>query len=332
MSLNPRYGGASPEQVALTMFRPKGDSAAINRRNTAWQDNPLIPSWVDVEGVQLDRYFTRPEVAEACHASLLKVMMEDHADPGTYRFVEPSAGEGVFLDLLPPDRRTGIDIVRGRLDIEEADFLSWSPKLNGHRYAVIGNPPFGYRAWLALAFMLHSATFADYIGMILPMAFQSDGKGSPKHRVYGAELIKTESLPADSFVDENGRSVKVNALWQVWKRGVNNLAPVRTCDTWVDLFTVDERKERLCGQERMSEADWFLQRTFYGDPPVLVRQFSDVRYVCGYGIVIHKDKRAVTDALCAVDWRDYSNLAAHNARHISMYHIRKALTDAGFTD
>jgi len=82
----------------------------------------------------------------------------------------------------------------------------------------------------------------------------------------------------------------------------------------------------------MSEADHFLQRTFYKDPPSLVKSFSDVRYVCGYGIVIRKQKREITNFLKGIDWRDYSNLAAHNCRHISMYHIRNALTDGGYID
>ena len=164
------------------------------------------------------------------------------------------------------------------------------------------------------------------------MAFQSDGKGSLKFRVDGAQLMLSSSLPGDAFITPDGQSVKVNALWQIWRRGVNNRPPNKTCNDWVDLFTVDMRRERLCGQERFSEADWFLQRTFYNDPPSLVRKFSDVRYVCGYGIVIRKNKKAVAEFLRGIDWRDYSNLAAHNCRHISMYHIRQALTEAGFTD
>ena len=83
----------------------------------------------------------------------------------------------------------------------------------------------------------------------------------------------------------------------------------------------------------MREADWFLQRTFYGTAsPRLVRDFMDVRYVCGYGLVLKQDKQELTDLLNATDWTQYSNLAAHNCRHISMYHIRDAVIDAGFVD
>lgn len=164
------------------------------------------------------------------------------------------------------------------------------------------------------------------------MAFQSAGKGSPKHRVRGAELIHSNMLPSDAFVDQNGNSVKINALWQIWRRGVNNIPPQQTCDDWIDLFTVDNRKERLCGQTRLSEADFFLQRTYYGDPPKLVKDFSEVRYGCGYGIVLKKEQDAIVQLLNETDWREYSNLAMHNCRHISMYHIRQALVHGGFTD
>ena len=328
---------ARPEDVTRALFPPRPAGAdTLDRvreaRNEGWKDNPLIPDWVRPATVDLDRFFTRPGVARACHKALLEAMTADHADAARYKFVDPSAGEGAFYDLLPDDRRIGVEIVPGRLDFERRDFLDWRPAANGHRYAVIGNPPFGYRAWLALAFVNHAATFADYIGMILPMAFQSNGKGSPKFRVEGAELVQTMALPADAFVSATGQAAKVNALWQVWRRGVNNRPPVATCDDWIDLFTVDRRKERLCGQERLCEADWFLQRTFYGEPPRLVRDFEDVRYGCGYGIVLKKKKRRVTEALHRADWRKHSNLAAHSCRHIGMEHIRAALVEAGFVD
>lgn len=304
---------------------------ALHQRNQQWQDNPYIPTWVDPNEVGLDQFFTHRDVAQYCYDSLRQWMHRDGARPDKYHFIEPAAGTGTFYDLLPNDRRVGIDIVAFRDEYERADFLSWQPA-EERCYALIGNPPFGYRAWLALAFMNHAAKFADYVGMILPMAFQSEGKGSPKLRVRGLRLVHTQHLPQGAFVDIQGRRVKINALWQVWQRGVNNTRPPATCDQWLDLFTVDNRKERLCGQRRITEADFFLQRTFYSEVPTLVRNFADVRYVCGYGLVLKREKRTVAKLLSQTDWRQYSNLAAHNCRHISMYHIRKVLTDAGLRD
>lgn len=318
--------------VLRMSFKCISKETAIVRRNAYWSENPVIPNWVDIDDVDLDQFFTRPAVARQCHDQLMTYILGSGLKPEQYKFIEPSVGAGAFFDLLPSDRRVGIDIMPLRPDVECCDFLSWNIKPNGHRYAVIGNPPFGYRAWLALAFINHAAKFSDFVGLILPMAFQSDGKGSPKHRVDGLELVHSEVLPPDSFTDAFGRSVKVNALWQIWKRGTRQTLVEKSCNDWIDLFTVDQRKERLCGQNRMHEADHFLQRTFYKDPPSLVPCFSQVKYVCGYGIVIKQKNRDVTDYLNAVDWREYSNLAAHNCRHISMYHIRNAMIDAGFCD
>ena len=305
--------------------------ASFNGTMNEWRSNPLVPKWVDLDTVELDRFFTRPEIAEQCHSSLIRSMAEDYAPVDDYHFIDPEAGKGAFFDLLDPNRRTAIELVPTRLDFIQADYLGWKPQAH-RRHAVIGSPPFGVRAWLALAFVNHSAVFADYIGFILPMAFQSDGKGSPKHRVVGAELVHSQELPPDAFTDEAGQPLKVNALWQIWRRGVNNRRPAATCDNWIDLFAVDVRKERLCGQTRLQEADWFLQRTFYNTPPRLVRDFEEVRYRDGYGIVVKRRKREVADRLNSTDWHRYSNLAAHNCRHISMHHIRSALVDAGYTD
>ena len=324
---------ATPDKApSIPSDRLDAIARAKHLRNRSWLNCPLIPSWVNFNSVDLDRFFTRPEIAAQCSESLFNSMREDNANLRFYTFVDPGAGTGVFYDLLPFDRRIGIDVLPTRGDIQEQDFLSWTPPPDGKPYAVLGNPPFGYRAWLSLAFVNHSATFADYIGVIVPMAFQSDGKGSPKLRVKGAELILSEPLPVNSFVDANGQSVKLNALWQIWRRGVNNQPVPQTCNQWIDIFTVDSRIERLCGQKRLSEADWFLQRTYFGDPPTLVRNFSEVRYRCGYGIVLRNAPDHITRVLRETDWRKYSNLAVHNCRHISMYHIRQAVIDAGFVD
>ena len=233
---------------------------------------------------------------------------------------------------MPENSRTGVDILPTRPEFIGEDYLTWRPPHSQNQYAVIGNPPFGYRAWLALAFLNQSATFADYIGFILPMAFQSDGKGSPKYRVRGAELILSKQLPSNAFVDMNRNTVKLNTLWQIWRRGINRMQTAKTCNDWIDLFTVDTRKERLCGQNRMAEADYFLQRTFYGEPPRLVRDFSEVRYACGYGMILKKEHDKIERLLNNTDWYHYSNLAVHNCRHISMYHIRQTIVDGGFVD
>ena len=192
--------------AALLSFNIEAGTRLRNRR---WNGHPLIPPRVDVHKVGLDQFYTRSDVAERCYRRLLAVMQDDAAPLDEYMYIDPGAGHGAFFDLLPHGRRLGVDVAPTRPDFVCEDFLSWTP--DGRRLAVVGNPPFGYRAWLALAFVNHAATFADYVGLILPMAFQSDGKGSPKHRVNGLRLIHTETLPPDSFLGADGKAVKINA-------------------------------------------------------------------------------------------------------------------------
>ncbi len=307
-------------------------SSAIKIRNKFWKNNKYIPSWVNIEEVGLDHFCTLPDIAKSCWNIFLKYLEKEKIDLSKYIFIEPSAGLGAFYDLLPKNKRVGIDIVKSNPHFIQQDFLSWQPKDKNQKYICVGNPPFGYRAWLALSFVNHAGLFSDYIGFIVPMAFQSNGKSNVKDRIKGFHLVHQSSLPADSFIDIDGKPVKVNALWQIWKRGEARKHIEKTCNKYVDLFTVDLRKERKCGHKRLHEADFFLQRTFYTQPPRLVKSFDEVKYVCGYGIVIKTNRDKVLKTLENADWRVYSNLASHNCRHISMEHIRKALIEAGLTD
>jgi hypothetical protein len=302
---------------------------ALAIRDKAWENTDRIPTWVRGREIGLDQFNTLPDVAEYCWNSLQVFLKKDGVVLNNYHFIEPSAGTGSFYDLLPKKNRIGIDVEKYRKEYIQQDFLTWEPNYTDERPCIaIGNPPFGYRGWLALAFINKAAEFCDYVGFILPMSFQSDGKGSPKNRVIGMTLVHSEKLPSDLFVSPDGESVQVNTLWQIWKKGDAPALPdLSASDEYVELFTVDKRKERLCGMKKIDNCNIFLQRTYYGNHPTLVADFADVKYGCGYGIIIKRDKRRVKKILQSINWDKYSNLAVHNCRHISMYHIKQALLD-----
>lgn len=313
------------------MTKPDYNSA-LKLRNKSWKNNKKIPKWVKIEDVGLDHYCTKPEVAKICWKKFIKYLKKEKVNLSKYTFIEPSAGQGAFYNLMPKRRRIGIDVVKESPEYIQQDFLSWTPEDKNKKYICVGNPPFGYRSWLALQFVNHAGQFSDYIAFIVPMAFQSNGKSNVKNRIKGFHLVHQSSLPADSFIDINGKNVKINALFQIWKKGIVQKKPEKTCNNFIELFTVDLRKERKCGHNKMHKADFFLQRTFFNEPPKLVKTFSEVKYVCGYGIILKKSKGDVLEVLNNTDWREFNNLASHNAKHISMEHIRKALINAGFVD
>ena len=306
---------------------------AIQLRDRAWK-NIDVPKWANTEGSDLDQFFTKPEVAQKCFQHLQSFLTHNNDNPNRAIYVEPSAGVGAFFDQLPAKRRIGLDVQAFRPEYQQADFLTWNVKKKpGRKYICVGNPPFGYRGWLALAFINHAATFADYVAFIVPMGFQSRGKGNLQDRVKGFRLVHSEPLPADSFCDEAGKTLRVNCLWQIWAKDTSNTEKNKpSCSDFVDLFTVDMRSERLCGQKRLKEASCFLQRTYYTTPPKPVKDFALVKYQCGYGIVIKKDKKRVLKILNSINWNEFSNLASHNCRHISMGHIIEALVAHGVSN
>ena len=269
----------------------------IKERNKGWKKKPEIPEWVDLEDVSLDQFFTKPEIAKKYYLKTLKFLKKENINIEDCLFVEPSAGDGSFFKLLPKNQRIGLDLYPMAEGIIKKDFLNWTPPKTDKKIIFIGNPPFGYRAWLALNFMNHASKFADYIFFILPMSFQSEGKGSSKYRVKNMKLIHSEIIPNDSFYEPNGKIVKINALWQYWTKGENKIPNFNLFNKYIDIFTVDQRKERLCGQEKMDKADFFIQRTFYNEAPKLVKNFSDVKYTCGYGIILKKKKKLIKKIL-----------------------------------
>ena len=160
--------------------------------------------------VDKEQFFTPQHVAEACVALAQSTIDFNAFDV----IVEPSAGVGTFLDLLPADRRIGIDIDPQRSDLIAADFLGWRPEANAGRVLVIGNPPFGQRAALAVAFITHACTFADVVAFILPRSFR---KYTFQNRVPRTFHLQA-SLDCDEFVTRDGTPVSVKTVFQVWRK------------------------------------------------------------------------------------------------------------------
>ena len=168
-----------------------------------------------------DQFYTKTETAAYCYKKFHTVAKNLKVSLSPYTFVEPGAGCGSFYNVLPKNRRIGIDIepqVKNANEILVRDYLTWRPERAG-KYAVIGNPPFGLRGHLALQFINHSSVFADMVAFILPPLFNSDGKGVPAKRIIKKyKRAYTENLPDNSFQYPNGKEVSVSVCFQVWTK------------------------------------------------------------------------------------------------------------------
>lgn len=164
-----------------------------------------------------EQIYTAPRLAARCMERV-----RDRVDLASFDvIVEPCAGAGAFFDLLPADRRVGIDIDPRSPGIERADFRTWEPPSACGPILTVGNPPFGQRGALAVEFLNRACGFSEVVAFILPRSFQ---KYTFQDRVHPSFHL-VDAMECDEFVDTDGQPVRVNAVFQIWeKRATPRLA------------------------------------------------------------------------------------------------------------
>ena len=221
-----------------------------------------------------DQFFTPNKIAKYCYSIVVSVIQKYKDDEKKYIYIEPSAGNGNFLKILPPKRRFGIDIEPRDPKIFKFDYLKFTPPLfpldhdkEQTKYIVIGNPPFGLRGQLALKFINYSQPFADYVCFILPQLFESDGKGSPRKRVIGFNLVHSEKINTD-FIEPSGNLVKVQCIFQVWsKYHHNNTYDIKNIDTSVlKIYSLSDggTPSTTRNKKMFNKCDIYLPSTCFG--------------------------------------------------------------------
>lgn len=161
---------------------------------------------------RLDQFYTNHLTAYEC---VLDLEREVGRFDAWSSFVEPSAGSGNFLKLLPANA-IGVDIDPRCSGVIKEDYMTWTPPEKLDRCLVIGNPPFGKNSSLAVNFFNKSATFADTIAFILPRTFR---KSSIVNRLDAKfHLVYERVLPIDSFHTPEGDARAVSTCFQIWRR------------------------------------------------------------------------------------------------------------------
>ncbi len=289
---------------------------------------------------ELDQYFTKKSVASDLFNKVCDVISKYEKSISDFHWIEPSAGNGVFFNLLPKNKRLGIDINPLNDEIIQSDYLKFELPDN-QRLIVIGNPPFGHRGVMALKFINHSKK-AEYVCFILPMFFESKGKGSIKYRVKGFNLIHSEQLPNDSFyTPKDNKSIDVKCVFQIWSKNhkvtnkefswYNNRNNEPFSDL-VKIYTVSLAKNRECGKRWIfqEKADFYISSTFHTDIKI-VDSFEEVKYKSGVAIVFTTDDRKkrqiLRELLMNTDWKKYGSLATNSCFHIGKSNIFQVLHD-----
>lgn len=269
-----------------------------------------------------DQFFTPKVIAEKCWNTFITLIGEQNI--ADYQFIEPSAGDGSFMKVLPVGS-IGLDIEPRSAGIINYDYLTWKPdSTTNKKYIVFGNPPFGLRGHLALNFINHSYEFADYVCFILPQLFESDGKGSPRKRVKGYHLIYSEGLSA-VFYSPTNQEVKVNAVFQIWSKHCKNAK--------YDIKINSEDKMKVYSlsdggtiastrnKDMIGKCDIYLPSTCFGkDNMKIYKTFEELPGRKGYGVVFFVNKQDMIKKAETIDWSSISFLSTNSA-----YNLRTSL-------
>jgi predicted RNA methylase len=188
-----------------------------------------LPTTESVRNGGLDKFYTIPNVAEKCvNAVGIRYPWSEWG-----LVIEPSAGNGSFLSIIPTDKKIGIDIYPEHADIITQDYLTYNPqseqKING-KILVIGNPPFGRVSSIAIKFFNHSAEFADVIAFIIPRTFRRVSVHNKLNLNF--RMVSDEDIPMEpcSF----NPPMMVKCCFQIWERSDNGRHIVKLSTTHND--------------------------------------------------------------------------------------------------
>lgn len=155
----------------------------------------------------LDKFYTKSEIAHECINDIIKYHKWDYWN----LVVEPSAGNGQFLNKITTMKKIGIDISPEHHDIIKQDFFTYKPQVVG-KILTIGNPPFGKVSSLAIKFFNHAAEWSDYIAFIVPRTFNRISVQNKLNLNF--HLISTRDLPVSPCCFTPKMNVK--CCWQIW--------------------------------------------------------------------------------------------------------------------
>ena len=163
------------------------------------------------KNINNEQFFTNHETARR----LANWIKEQEWYPSITRTIEPSAGDGAWLDIgLQVDEAYDIEPMHD--DVKKIDdWLTYDVGLVEGKTLYVGNPPFGRMGKLAKAFMNHCVETGDYIAFILPAAM---AKITQIRQIDSRlHLIHQEDLLDETFRFERDGKV-VSTVFQVWER------------------------------------------------------------------------------------------------------------------
>ena len=188
--------------------------------------------------VALDQFYTNPLIAKKLTSIFTTEIKK--LDYEKINFLEPSAGTGNFLEAIREISKNNSFISKkilafdiaphsSKKDIITANFLKvpltkYLEKDKKDNCVVIGNPPFGKKGKLALAFVNKIARYIDTVGFILPLTFRRWSIQSKLNK--DLQLVYDINLEPNSFLYQD-KVYSLNACFQIWTKRKSNCSDLR---------------------------------------------------------------------------------------------------------
>ena len=152
--------------------------------------------------IKNDKYYTSENLSKYIVNKVEEIIGLDNIS----EYIEPSAGNGVFLKYLKKPY-LAFDIEPEAENIKKQDFLNINLKYKQGR-VVIGNPPFGERNNLIIKFFKKSINICDYICFILPISLLNNN-----YSLYEFDLIYSEDLGTQEY-----SNIPLHCCFNIYKR------------------------------------------------------------------------------------------------------------------
>ena len=169
----------------------------------------------------IDKYYTKQSVVKQCIELVKKYVNITNGD----MVIEPSAGNGSFIENIKNLSPNYIfyDLEPEHNEVLKQDFLEFDYENLKQKFKnihIIGNPPFGRQASLAIKFIKKCCLFSNSISFILPKSFKKDSM--KKYFSDNFHMINETDLPENSFL-VNNIDCDVPCVFQIWQLKKNEV-------------------------------------------------------------------------------------------------------------
>jgi hypothetical protein len=254
----------------------------------------------------LDKFYTIPTCSKKCIDKICELYDITKWD----LIVEPSAGNGSFLNQIPSNNKIGIDILPEHPNIIQQDFFEYLPPSIKKNILVIGNPPFGRISSLAIKFFNHSAKWANVIAFIIPRTFRKISVQNKLNNMF--HLIYDEELPNNPCCFSPQMMVK--CCFQIWERREKERLFIDLPTTHIDWEFLKLGPNDTNGQPTPPLTADFAMRAYGSNiGEIKTEELDKLRPKSWHWFKTNIDKKILIDRFNQLDYSNSLNTARQNS-------------------